>query len=230
MKDEIMQYVSYDQILRYLHYNEAIKVEASMHQLIHEALNEALALVTFKSHFQHEAVEVKGSSVALSNRATVFESNDLATFIKDAQRLVMAGVTLGHAITKRIENRMLIKPSYGIILDACASVIADAYCDYIQDQMIETQAFGDYYISQRYSPGYGDLKLSVNKQIAEILGLDKKLGIFTTEHGQLIPEKSVIFVLGLSVTPFKMQLKTCGGSCETCLLKHCTYRRGQNGV
>lgn len=230
MKDEIMQYVSYDQILRYLHYNETIEVEASMHQLIQEALNEALALATFKSHFQHEAVEIKGTRVTLSNRTTVFESKDLATFVKDAQRLVMAGVTLGHAITKRIENRMLIKPSYGIVLDACASVIADAYCDYLQDQMIETQAFGDCYISQRYSPGYGDLKLSENKKIAEILALDKKLGIFTTDYGQLLPEKSVIFILGLSESPFKTQLKTCGGSCETCLLKHCTYRRGQNGV
>lgn len=225
-----MQYVSYNQILRYLHYNETIEVEAPMHQLIHEALNEAFALATFKSYFQHESVEVKGSSVALSNRTTVFESNDLATFIKEAQRLVMAGVTLGHGITKRIENRMLVKPSYGITLDACASVIADAYCDYLQDQMIGTHAFGDYCISQRYSPGYGDLKITENKKIAEVLMLDKKIGVFATDHGQLVPEKSVIFVMGLSDTPFMTHLKTCGDSCETCLLKHCTYRRGQNGV
>ena len=50
MKDEIMRYVSYDQILRYLHHNETIEIDASMKVMIQEALDEALSLSTFK-HF-----------------------------------------------------------------------------------------------------------------------------------------------------------------------------------
>ena len=182
MKDEIMRYVSYDQILRYLHHNETIEIDASMKVMIQEALDEALSLSTFKHFFQYEPITIKSSSITLTKGSMLFKSKELSDFIHEAKALVLAGVTLGHGIGKRIENRMLIKPSYGIILDACASVLTDAFCDYLQDQWIQTHAFEEKFISQRYSPGYGDFEITENKKIAERLNIDKKIGVFTTEQ------------------------------------------------
>lgn len=226
MNDVIKRYVSYEQILRYLHYNVNIKIGADLQEIIQEAIAETFSLVQFKSYFQCEPIIQTPMETWLMNCELGFKSQDLTSFLRGSSEMVLSGVTLGHTISKRIENRMLVKPSYGIILDACASVLADAYCDYIQDSWIENGTFSKYFLSQRYSPGYGDLSITENKVITKILNLEKNIGLYTTEHGQLIPEKSVIFVLGLSHTPFKAHLRTCGGACESCLLTHCTYRRG----
>lgn len=49
---------------------------------------------------------------------------------------------------------------------------------------------------KRYSPGYGDLLLTNQKIIYDILNL-KKLRIELTESYMLVPEKSVIAIAGI---------------------------------
>jgi len=48
----------------------------------------------------------------------------------------------------------------------------------------------------RYSPGYGDLPLSNQKLIYDVLNLER-LGISITERFMLVPEKSVIAIAGV---------------------------------
>lgn len=48
----------------------------------------------------------------------------------------------------------------------------------------------------RYSPGYGDLPLTNQKIIFDILNLER-LGLRITERFMLVPEKSVIAIAGV---------------------------------
>ena len=52
-------------------------------------------------------------------------------------------------------------------------------------------------LSPRYSPGYGDVPLSVQKDICRELDCAKTVGITLTESLLMIPEKSVTAVIGI---------------------------------
>lgn len=155
-------------------------------------------------------------------------SIDLCEAMGESAYFVFGAVTLGYEIVRKINALMLSSPTKAIIMDACASVIVDAYCDYIQDnlnaQFVISMLGDGYFASQRFSPGYGDLKLETQRIIADIIQAEKKLGVHLTKHFQLQPEKSVFFIIGLSKIPFKSKVKTCGNNCSECLLKNCPYK------
>ena len=52
-------------------------------------------------------------------------------------------------------------------------------------------------LKPRYSPGYGDLSLSVQKDVLNILNADKILGIKLGENLLMIPKKSITAIQGV---------------------------------
>ena len=156
---------------------------------------------------------------------SLIHSNDLFHFLEGAHEGVLGALTLGSEISKRIEKKMLIKPSEGIVLNACASVIADAYADYLQNELLSELDTESLYISQRFSPGYGDLALTAQESISNLLEMRKRIGVYLTEQYQMLPEKSITFIIGLSHRPFQSEIRTCGTNCQDCKLIKCAYRR-----
>jgi hypothetical protein len=84
-----------------------------------------------------------------------------------------------------------------LILDSVASQTADAALDWIVQMLNKIFAReGKKLTKHRYSPGFGDLPLSYQKEIFEALKL-YKLNMSITEKFMLVPEKSVIAIAGV---------------------------------
>lgn len=87
----------------------------------------------------------------------------------------------------------------GLIYDAAASIAADGVLDWMMGLIGKTIVIkGKALTRRRFSPGYGDLDLSHQKIIYDILDL-KRLGISLTDKFMLEPEKSVIAIAGIEV-------------------------------
>ena len=67
--------------------------------------------------------------------------------------------------------------------------LCDAFCRYIEKEYSKTKP--------RFSPGYGDLDLSFQREIFEVLQCSKKIGV--TLNGSLLmsPTKSVTAIIGV---------------------------------
>ncbi len=229
-------YVSKNEILRYLkggngQVNQFISEEVNdqIHALIDSQLIESFNLISPKSVTRRFNLKRHDGVIELLDQTDqcigLIYSNDLLQFLKGAHEVVLGALTLGSEISKRIEKKMLIKPSEGIVLNACASVIADAYADYLQNELLSELDTESLYISQRFSPGYGDLALTAQESISNLLEMRKRIGVYLTEQYQMLPEKSITFIIGLSHRPFQSEIRTCGTNCQDCKLIKCAYRR-----
>ncbi len=127
-----------------------------------------------------------------------FQSKSLARFLKDCNELALLASTVGREVVERIGFELEQgDAAYGVILDAIASETADAGLDWIMDFLNKILSReGKITTKNRYSPGYGDLDLSYQKAIFDLLDLSK-LDLKLTEKQMLIPEKSVIAIAGI---------------------------------
>ena len=90
------------------------------------------------------------------------------------------------------------------------------YCDRYE----ETLGFDNR--TYRACPGYGDFPLEFNKRIAILLDIPRKIGVTITPNNLLIPQKSMLGLIGIGSDKRK---KSCGN----CVMKEdCPFRkRGQ---
>ena len=73
----------------------------------------------------------------------------------------------------------------------------------------------------RYSPGYGDLPLSIQRPLLDLLNAQRAIGLTLTPTNLMVPRKSVTAVMGVCDTPKESVL----GNCTHCPLKSkCSFR------
>lgn len=141
--------------------------------------------------------DINDSCVLLEN-GIEFRSCKLSEFLRDSQEVVLMASTVGTGLIDEINNQLKAgNAAKALILDSVASQTADAILDSLMDILNNKYVKeGRKLTKHRYSPGYGDLPLSYQKVIFDILKLEE-LGMQITEKFMLVPEKSVIAIAGV---------------------------------
>ncbi len=94
--------------------------------------------------------------------------------------------TLGVGVDRLILKMAQLSASQAFVIDAMADALVEALCDLAEREICEGLE-----TKPRFSPGYGDLELSLGKELVALTGADKLLGIRMTESGLMVPKKSV---------------------------------------
>jgi len=103
--------------------------------------------------------------------------------------------TIGHEIDRRIARYAYSAPARAAVLDAAAGALTEALCDTLTATVLREYPVGK--PGRRFSPGYGDLPLSVQQQIFEILELSR-IGVGLNSSLLLSPAKTVTAIVGLT--------------------------------
>lgn len=119
---------------------------------------------------------------------TVFPYRSLGRLFADCDEVIVCGCTIGQDVYRTIREWMATDPALGVVVDATASVLVDAYAAYLQHTFGAT--------TMRFSPGYGDVPLALNQKLATCLQLSKRIGVHVTDGHLMVPEKSIIFLTG----------------------------------
>ena len=186
-------------ILSRLGYRKGVTQLCGAYRLfVDEAIKDALLLCHLRGAYGcGELIERDASRVRLAN-GTTFTSADLALFLRDSDCAVLMAATAGREIYAKISG--LIQEgdgALGLIYDAVASQVTDTALDWIMDFLNKSLGIkGRSLTRRRFSPGYGDLTLSNQKIIYDLLDL-KKIDVELTESFMLLPEKSVIAIAGI---------------------------------
>ena len=108
-----------------------------------------------------------------------------------------------------------------VILDACGSALVEKGCDEAERDI--AVRFPGLYLTDRFSPGYGDLPLSLQPGICAVLDAERRVGIHVTPSFLMNPSKSVTAVIGLSDKPQMARIR----GCAWCAMREtCTLRKG----
>ena len=82
-----------------------------------------------------------------------------------------------------------------LLTDAMAGAAIEQICNDFQEEL--QGRFPNMQQTMRYSPGYGDLPLSLQKDLLATLEAGKRIGLSVTESNMLTPLKSVTAIIGL---------------------------------
>lgn len=111
--------------------------------------------------------------------------------------------TLGISIDRKIKSLATINLAKSVIMNA----VANALLDYHIGTQLESE-------QSLFCPGYSGTNFLDNQEILKILDAQKYIGIYTTESGIMLPEKSIA---GLLLYHYKF-------TCKGCLIKSkCDY-------
>lgn len=132
-------------------------------------------------------LSIRGSICRLG--PLTLESGDLAENLRGCSRAAVFAATVGVEADRLIIRYGRLLPSRGLMLDAVAAERTEALCDVF--------CAGFENARPRFSPGYGDLPLEVQRDIFAILDCPRRIGLTLNQSLLMSPSKSVTAIMGL---------------------------------
>lgn len=140
-------------------------------------------------------LSVEGDTLSFGGITVTSES--LKKHITGASHVILFCATVGHGIDRCIRRYAALSPARAHMLDAIGTERVEALCDLLCDILATEKAREGKTLSPRFSPGYGDLPLSLQKDIIQLLDTPRRLGVTLTESLLMTPTKSVTAVVGV---------------------------------
>ena len=208
------------EILRYLgHTNQAI--DNNTEQLLNECLVEIHELMATNFVYEIFDLDKTHNSISLRGTILVMESKDIANHLAKSDKCTLMSATLGLQVDMRIAYYSKTDLTKSLILDACASTAIEALCDEVEAKIKKEACDNGYNITTRFSPGYGDLPITLQKSFTQVLRTYPKMGLTVTENSIMLPRKSVTAIIGWQ----KEELTKKEIKCKSCNKPNCSFRR-----
>ncbi len=151
-----------------------------------------------------------------------FLGQDIKKHLAESEKCILMAATLGGEIDSAIRRMMIKNMADAVVFDACASSAIENVCDNYCRELEERFGAEGLFLTDRFSPGYGDMPISCQKDFMEILQTSKRMGLFLNRSMMMEPTKSVTAAIGAAKTP---QAKRRAG-CESCgRFSDCEFRR-----
>lgn len=176
----------------------------------------------FSDNIERPFLDEKPGTELLSIAGMKIQSRSLCRNLRDCKSAYLMAATLGIGPDRLIARASVAKMSRAVILQAAAAAMIEAWCDEVNQKIIKEAEDQGLYCRPRFSPGYGDFSLEYQKDFAQILRIQKEIGVSLTQSLLMMPSKSVTAVIGLS--PVKKECALHG--CEVCSkAEECSFSR-----
>lgn len=183
-----------EEVLKSLGYYRKKKsvLSPSIDALIEEEMKKAKELVKGRGVYITLSVESKSEDEIVLKNITL-KGKAITKAMAKAKEIALFVGTIGPALEAEV-NQLYQKDEYtkATILDTIGSVAADEGAEYLNSLIVEKAKKS----TPRFSPGYGDWDLSIQKRLLEVTQA-AKIGVTCNEAFFMIPRKSVSAVIGL---------------------------------
>ena len=180
------------EILRYAGCDGA---DAAVTELMESCLTEAADALTPQVCWQVLDVNVRDELCDFG--VFSLSSRQLARNLDGCSRVILFAATVGVGIDRLITKYSRIAPSRALMLQAIGAERIEALCDaFVTGWETENRTK----LRPRFSPGYGDLPLSVQKDIISLLEAPKQIGLSLNDSLLMSPTKSVTAFAGITNT------------------------------
>lgn len=124
-------------------------------------------------------------------------SKDLFKNMKECHQCIIFASTIGIEIDRLINKYSKLQPSKALILQAIGAERIECLCNKFNQDIKNIYLQKNMLTRPRFSPGYGDLSINVQKDIFDYLNCSKHIGIMLNNSLSMSPTKSVTAFIGL---------------------------------
>ncbi len=178
--------------LRYMRAGDGV---AELDALMASCLKEAESCFTPRVCYREVPVSIENDTVDL--RFWQGESKDLRKLLNDCDRAVVFAATVGLEIDRLIAKYSRMSPAKALCFQALGTERAEALCDAFCDDVKKNYEENGESVTRRFSPGYGDLPLSMQKGIFRALNCPIHIGVTLNDSLLMSPAKSVTAIMGV---------------------------------
>lgn len=210
-----------EQVLHHIGYDTGHTPSARIESLVKEYADNICHLIEPSySYVIRDINSVRGSRMFIEGSVT-FRSNVIAQLLGQCHKVAVfvltIGSRLGDMVRQLSEDGLIVQAS---VLDNLGSDAAESLARVVQDiigREAEADGLG---ISQRFSPGYCDWRVSQQKMVFRALSGDTA-GVHLTTGCLMVPQKSISGIIGIGPRDEVESYNPC----LTCKKHDCVGRR-----
>jgi len=213
--------INREEVLRYLgHRNQ--KLDDKLVGTVEECVEEIKRIASPKYIFKTFLITAREPEISLKNGLFELPGKEISRHLAGACECILMAATLGFEVDKKIRYYEKIDLAKAMILDACATAYIEEVCDRVCKDIEKDGIPQGKSLTGRFSPGYGDLPIQIQKGFLDVLDAGKRIGLTASSTNILMPRKSVTAVLGIVD-------ESCGkvqSGCSVCSKRNeCAYKR-----
>ena len=178
-----------DEILRYA---RAKADDQAAVELMRGCMAEAEPELQYRVCYRVEDIGRAGDELSFCGLSIA--SNTINRCAEGCDKILIFAATVGAPFDRLIQRYSRISPSKAVMLQAIGAERVEALCDAFSAEFCKSNACE---LNKRVSPGYGDIPLTMQKDLFAILDCPRKIGL--TLNGSLLmsPSKSVTAFAGI---------------------------------
>ncbi len=208
-----------DEALRYLGVKG--RPDEALAQTVAQVAQTLTGQITPRYTYRVFRLERAPAGVRLAGTDVVLPGATAEKMLSGCDQAALLACTLGARFDQLLRSTQARDMAQAVILDACGSAWVESGCDQAEDEI--AARFPGQYLTDRFSPGYGDLPLTLQSALCALLDTPRRLGLVVTESALLDPVKSVTALVGVSPTPQPARVR----GCAVCPLRgSCTFSKG----
>ena len=185
----------FKEVARYLGYSRTVSPEQDVSGLMEKAADEMAAIMKPQAVFEVFDLTV-GLESELSFADVSLHSRDLSRNLAGCSKVALLAATLGPQVDALIRRHSSTDPVYASILQATGPMYIEELVDLVNEEIKKIAASQGLKTKPRYSPGYGDVSLEVQKDFFRLLPCTR-IGLTLMDTLIMAPEKSVTAFVGL---------------------------------
>ncbi len=180
--------VNKNEVFRYLRAKEVgLELEAEVNSVIEEILSEEKNLIAYKKF------EILRDNGVIDLGFYKTSSENLIKRLEGYSHVLLVLATVGIGI-----DRLILKYSHvSFFKQAICQAVGSERVESLLDKFCEDVSLSCK-SSPRFSPGYGEIPLTLQPKILEILQAEKLLGVTLNDSLIMTPSKSVTAIIGIN--------------------------------
>lgn len=187
-------FVRKSEIYRYLGYTKDApkgdEVEKLIDEILEKVIQHSKPIVCYKRFPLHLGQDIDMGFVKI-------QSKDLSVNLQNCQEVLVFAATIGLYTDMQIKREAILSPARACVYQAVGAAVVEEVCDNFNEYIRKNEEREGRALKPRYSAGYGDVSLAVQKDIFRELNCAKMAGITLSDSLHMIPEKSVTAFIGI---------------------------------
>jgi hypothetical protein len=136
---------------------------------------------------------ISGSAIDMDLMSV--DSENLTTNLIGCDKVIAFAATIGGEADRLCRSASFHAPFNALVYDAMGSTAIEWLCDALCKEL--SFLYPTHRLRPRFSPGYGDLPLSFQRELLRMLDAQRSIGLTLSESLMMIPQKSVTAFVGL---------------------------------